>query len=216
MGRKSGRKGKKNEPTYKRYIRYASTAQKALSIAKSVAELINVEHKENIKSAQNIPITTGGTMIGLSLIEQGTGHYQRNGMSIKLRSIFGRAHFIRNTSSGSNVSVRMIMFIDHQTNGVVPAVTDILNSMHYLSPLNSLYGRRFRVICDEMLSLGQGSSTNEVLKCYRKLDHHMEFKGTAATSSSISKGAVFLLLISNELTNPPTCDYNFKLRFIDN
>lgn len=119
-------------------------------------------------------------------------------------------------ASATFQSIRMVIFIDRQSNGITPLVGEVLDTVSYLSPLSSLYGKRFKVICDEMISLGNGSSTNEVIKCYRKLRHHMEFQGTSANAASISSGSIYMLLISNDGTNPPSVDYNWKLRFIDN
>ena len=118
-----------------------SNAMKTAALARSayygvryIKGLVNSEMLHNNGTATISPDNTG-TIIPLTSIAQGDSSSGRTGNSILLKNIFLRIAANNNTAQ-ANTFYRIIVFQDLQQVGDTnPAVSDVLESVNYLSPL---------------------------------------------------------------------------------
>jgi len=152
-------------------------------------------------------ITSVGAVTLLNGVAQGTDYTERIGRKVMLRSILWRG-FVTPSSATSlpeGAFFRYIIFYDAQTNAVAPAVTDVLQTNAYDSPLNLTNRDRFKVLVDKYCTvnavtfttgaLSAGSPMPKHLKFYRKFMMEVIFGSTGGTVGSIQTGGLFLLTI---------------------
>lgn len=212
--RKRGRK-------YKRYRRYKKAYQKGglWGLAKKAATgvvkyYLNPEYKHSDYAITQAVNNAGVVFSNINFIAQGDTDQTRDGNSIKVTSHFMRYTFTRNTSSTATY-VRFIVFTDVSSNAAVPAVVDVLDNSSALSPLNTLNGSRFHILMDRTYTL---SADKPIVagEYYKKMQHHIKFLDGSATNTNLGQGPIYLLAISNEITNTPTLSLQSRIRFLDN
>jgi len=191
-------------------LRVASTA---LTVARGVKMLVNTEFKfHDVASVTDV--TSTAQVIDLCEIIQGTNNDEREGKSIRLKSFFLRGS-ARAHSSATASALRVMLVKDLRNNGTVPAITDILQSESFVSPINLADDiGRWRVLMDRTYNMSVQGPTRVSLLKYIKLNHHVFYSGSSATSNN--GGSIFLVLISNESTNGVNININTRLRYIDN
>lgn len=214
FGRSAYRKGK-------RVYRYArNNPQQALALAKSawssirqIRGLVNSEmFKYDVASSQAVANT--GSIINILRIGQGDGDGGRTGNSVLVRNIFARFTFTQHASAIDTL-YRMILFVDKQQIGdTSPAVSDVLDSVSCLSPLNSNTCGRFQVLRNWYFHTSNARDTVKSLKFSKSLYHHVRFNGSAA--DDVQKGGIYLMLLSDQASNTPTCFYNIRVSYRDN
>jgi len=158
-----------------------------------------------------------GSVLLLNGIAQGTDYNQRIGRKCQLKSLFIR--FTVNVNPGAlgllapqGDVVRLLIVYDCQSNGAAPAITDVLSTVNYDSPMNLNNRDRFKILYDKfatMYAYTYSSGTTIVagnakpvfLQKYIKLGMEEIFGGTAASIGSIQTGSIYFLTISqNEIT----------------
>ncbi|WP_445779126.1 hypothetical protein, partial [Shewanella sp.] len=63
-------------------------------------------------------------------------------------------------------------------------------------------------------TLDNVTNKQRLVNVNRYFAHHVKWNGT--TASEIKKGGMYMLLLSDEATNTPTCVYNTRLSYYDN
>ncbi len=213
-------------PRYKKVKRpmFGRLDKAAYSMAKKALSLINTEFKLKDTVELGLVIVDGvGVIKQLTNVAQGDTNVTREGNSIKIVSIYTKFMFHINASASSS-QVRCMLILDTQTNGAIYTTDDLLESVANLtsliSPRNTDNAHRFRVLYDKMVVLNQNitavSSTTRFLKVYKKVDLHMRYATNVGDITDLTQNSISVLLISNEATNTPTVDINFRLRFLDN
>lgn len=203
-------------------------ATKALSMAKFIASVINVEHKfkDTVFTRTNIYSTPSISFIsGTSQGDAQSG--SRNGDSIKLSSVNLRGMVTIGSALATNPqtnvrTVRVMLINDKVSDGSAPALSDVLDN----STLPNVYARynpdnmgaRFRIMYDKRFVVSQ---TTNVIKfqCYRKLKHHLKYTGSTANQADASTGHLYVLVVSDDNsvgTDEPQCEWNSCIRYIDN
>lgn len=168
---------------------------------------------------------TGFTLInGLQL---GTAAYQRIGNKIAMKSCYWSMTFGLNsintiataTSGTPQVPVRMMIVYDKQTNGSLPAVSDLLSdkvgitngtarAIDVNSPNNLNNKDRFIVLCDKRFVLSAQGTGSRVIKKYKKLSTSVTYKSGATVGdvTDITSGGLYVLIYRDadlgENTNP--------------
>lgn len=175
--------------------------------------------------SSNIPST--GNISLLSGVAAGTDYNQRVGRKITMRSLLLRINLtaLSTTTQATGDSIRIIVFYDTQTNGAVPLVADVLQSVFYTSPLNLNNRDRFKVIMDKTIgveactytagALVAGSPRQRDITKYRKFRLEAIYSGTGATVGSIATGGIFVLYISQQ-NNFNNITIDSRVRFVDN
>lgn len=128
------------------------------------------------------------------------------------------------TSAPVGDFVRVMLIWDCQSNSAAPAVTDILTTTAYDSPINLNNRDRFKILTDKFVSMNPntyttgaptgGNPRNALLKVYKKMSMETIFSGTGATIGSIQSGSLYLLLI-NAVNNASFADTYTRVRFLD-
>jgi len=199
LGRSSGR-----------YIEdAASIARRSMNAVMALRRLINVETKFADNTYSQLTTDYGGGINYLTTIAQGTGASDRVGDSIKIRRIDVTGVWTRN---GTDACCRIIIIRDTENLAVTPSVSDVLaDTGSILAPhspptwfnknLNA-EKNRFVFLYDEVVCLS--TSQSNMLFEYSSPDHedrHVRFRGTGSTSASAGEGALFMIRITDQVTN---------------
>jgi len=169
---------------------------------------------------------TTGTVTALNLVAEGDDNISRNGRQIQIASVevIGKA----NPVDGSTTPdfCRLMLIYDSQTNGALPAITDILAASTSNSFLNLDNRDRFHIIADHKFVIGGLSTTAtqtyaqsptlELIDIHRKLALHTTFKGTTGAIASIATGALLLVSIGDVPPNDGAlAGVSTRIRFTD-
>jgi len=157
-------------------------------------------------------LNTAASMVCLNGIATGTDYNQRIGREIVLRSNLTRINVVVGANN-TNTIVRCILFMDMQANGAVATVTQLLQATNVYSPLNLNNRDRFKVIWDKQYALNSTTNYNIFEKWYAKIKKSCTYTGTSDQISSISTGALYMLVYCNDDTT--VVNYYNRLRFTD-
>ncbi len=170
-------------------------------------------------------IANAGSVV---LIGQGVTESTRIGRKCTIRSIGWRYSYglpeqdaVATPQAGD--LLRVIMYVDKQTNGATAGVTDILETADYQSFNNLANKGRFRILCDKVHTInysglasdgaGVVSQARPVYsgRFFKKMNLPLEFSGTAAPAAitEVRTNNIGILLISQG----GVCDFASKLRF---
>jgi len=176
----------------------------------------------------------GGVIWLLNDIIGGTGIADRIGRQVTAKSILLRA--IWQIGSGNiaestlPVAIRTTLIWDKSPNGVLPHIGDIFKAVSHVandyaqphSP-NMLTNRdRFRTLLDINDTLVPNGDSNRYIDRYVKLSGTTTWAAATGGIGSISTGALYLVLVSN---NPQTnlqtagdqawCNFHTRFRYVD-
>lgn len=195
-------------------------ANKALQLASKVYRFVNTEIKFHDVTTSATAIPNTGTINGLSAVPQGDGQSSRDGDSMKPLHLTVRGYLVSNQANAYPQIVRVIVFRGKQENGVGFSATDILETASVLSPKNYTDRFRTKILYDQTFHLNQPGLTaaayGEISRPFNinmKIIGHTNF---TATSTSIEDGGLYILYLSNNVTNLPTMDYYSRLTYVDN
>lgn len=223
--RRGGNYKKRGSTTFGRFMsgagKVAKIASTALSIAKGVAAVVNTEYKHFDKTTSLSP-NTSGLVYHLTNIPQGDDDNQRNGRSIRTKSLYIRGEFKMSNSTPITSYVsnyyRLLLVMDRENKGTLPTVSDILETTSWNSPLKMDNSRQWVVLKDKLITLDNAKGRSKVFKYFKPLDTHIKYQGTGAAQADSRNNQLFLVAISNE-SNPdvlPIFEFYSRLRYIDN
>ncbi len=151
----------------------------------------------------DLVIASTGAVAGLNLIDEGVGASERTGRSIRISKVCWRWRLENPDPAGVDDScevVRIMLMVDHQANGALPAVTDVLASANFQAFRNLFNEGRFDVIMDRSIALNNHGGADG---CYRfvgyfstECDIVVDFSGTAGGIADVSSNNVICLIIS--------------------
>ncbi len=156
-------------------------------------------------------IASAGNIIELIPdIATGTGESNRIGRYIKVIKYGVRYDLYLASHTDKTLTqdtIRLIYFIDSQTNGAVPTVVDVLEAANYQSFNNLANRSRFRIMKDKTYSLntpaGGGNGTTEDWAgfskhgtCWLKLGMAMEYDSTTGAITERKTNNLYCLTIS--------------------
>lgn len=196
-----------------------STAEKALRVANQTKKLLNVEFK-HVTSGSTSNISSSGAVVHLSQIAQGADNNDRNGRSVKLKSLHVRSRMTAGASSVAGDIVRTMLVVDRDAAGVAPTITEILDSADPSSfrNIDSEQGR-FKVLLDRthvISPYGVDQNCRDFWVWNKDMDMHIKYDGTAGTD--ISKNGIYLVQVGMYATAAfqTTQDTEVRLRYVDN
>lgn len=185
---------------------------------KYIRSLVNVEYKKFDGAVASTVGTTPFLALAPCSVSQGDTDQQRNGNSIRLKSLLIKGQFLLNPSATTTQMCRMIVVMDNQQIGdTTPAFSDIIDSgfgNNIYAPLNNETVGRFTVLLDRVYSLQPNGDTLKSLYHYLKMDKHVRFNGPANTD--IQKNGIYVYCVSNDNTNLPSLQLVSRTTFIDN
>ncbi len=203
-GRYYRSKGKADRRIKQRISRLESTSKK--------------ECKKHDELVGPIVVTNTGFVNYLTQIAQGDQSIQREGLSINLLSIYMKGFCLSSKENPNGIVVRLILFRDKYQLGVLPSVTDLLETANVFSFTEHDEMRRFVVLWDKMLDISAfdtGLDRTKILKYYKsfKKSKKIDYRGTTNGIASAGSGALFLLAISNSASNHPELTMNYRFKF---
>ncbi len=176
-------------------------------------------------------VSTGGTIAEDSCltIAEGNGESDRIGRKITVRSIHWKYSMqMPNQSQAANASedLRIILYLDKQTNGAAATVLNILESADYQSFRNLSNSGRFQILHDRTYSLnaqgggGDGTTnfTTEVTRSVtwsKQVNIPIEYDNSATTGviTSMRSNNIGVLTISRD--GRPVLDSKMRIRYTD-
>jgi len=190
-----------------------------------------VETKWRDTEVDTFQISKIGTVHNTILfIPQGVEENQRIGRKITLTKIAGMIEWIRpplvnaSTLDANGESVRIIMYIDHQSHFPhAVSVDDLLRTDYYLSFYNMDQVSRFTIILDETVNLnyaGIGLDNQEAIHA-AGINSYIEFSkvcdleiifAEGATNPTTSNNVGFMLISRN---GTPDASLSFRVRYLD-
>ncbi len=170
-------------------------------------------------------VAAGGTIVSPSLltIAQGTTESTRIGRKVFLKGLFWKYDVSLPVSAGGGGqigdTVRVILYVDQQTNGAAAGVTDLLESNDYQSFYNLANSQRFRILHDKVHDLnmlsGAGNGTandySEVRRSYKYnkfLSLPVEYNSTTGAIGEIRSNNIGVLLVGRS----GTAEFASKMR----
>lgn len=190
-----------------------------------------------------LPASGAASFVLLNGLQLGTSAFQRIGNKIAMKSCYWSVAFALNslntvadaTSGTPQVPVRMMIVYDKQTNGSLPALSDLLSDKSGIanatarfidvnSPNNLNNKDRFIVLCDKRFMLSSQGTGSRILKKYKKLSTSVAYKSGATVGNVTditSGGLYFIAYIDGDLggnANPDIGVYmtgDIRLRYQD-
>lgn len=189
-------------------------AEQALKTAKWVATLVNAESKYDDTTVTNTAYDFNGVIATMCNPAQGTTAITRTGDSIKMQNMTLRGYVYNNAASSVT---RVIVFYDKDN--TITNVSDYLQStgsaLATESPKNEDNKFKTKTLLDKSITL---SLTGEDMKKFSyviKIGKHTDF---VATTSTISSGALKMIIISNQTSgaSSPNVTYYSRVTYLDN
>lgn len=204
----------------------AYTANRKASLALS---MLNSEKKFVDLTAQTPGAISAGAFTLLNPLSQGTANGTRVGDQVRFTDLDVRLT-LYNTPTNT-AWVRIMIIKDMQPNGAAPTLANLLSDTGggVVSFRNLDYGKRFRVYADRVYSLMANDLETPAQPMFVKF--HVDLKGTkkknlpniteyglgnAGTIADISKGAYYLVSLSNLTSSGPTVSFNSRMKYVDN
>lgn len=113
---------------------------------------------------------------------------------------------------------RVIWFVDRLNTGVVPAVTDVINTASVTSgyTFNAVANKRYTIIVDRTYSMVVAATTQHITPVLSyKHQYPVTYNGTTNVSTANGAGAQFCLVITDLGANQPQYSMEALTRFID-
>lgn len=166
-------------------------------------------------------------------IVQGTGPNQRIGKKIVLKSVSARIAFLSGHYNSTvnppqnSTLIRMVCVLDTQTNGAVPAWTDIFAADNLYAPVNLANSERFRIIKEWMIDMVKTTLTWDATegwvqdnnihteKWNTKLDIPIEYSSTTGAITEIRSNNIYFFAISGPSGHLPTVNGWVRWRYDD-
>jgi len=173
-------------------------------------------------------LNTTGSITLLATIAQGASVNQRIGKKILLKSIEGRGA-VTSDSTTTVAYGRVMIVYDKRPTGALPAITDILDTIHPNSFNNDTNSGRFLILKSQIFTCaGNNTTAGQIndssvqdasfyLKLTKK-DLRMVFKAAATGAiGDIEMGALYLITCGNVVAGTADCNLSagFRTRFYD-
>lgn len=194
---------------------YRAAGSQLWKDVKFLKSVINAEKKYFDTSTSGTTSSTG-SVTWLSNVAQGTAGNQRTGNGFKAVASYMQFEGII-AAAATTTFLRYILFIDKETRGTTPLVTEVLATSSQLAPLNMSNTRRFKILDDHLVAFDINGKQTWKRDKYINLSDHMKFDTSGGVAiSNAEEGHLFLLLISDQATNVPAYAFYHRLRFYDN
>lgn len=206
-------RGKKKKRS--RWTTYGRAGAQLWKDVQFLKGIINAE-KKYFDSNSSGTVNNTGLVQWVSNVAQGAAGNQRTGNGFKVVSNYMNLEVII-AAAATTSYFRYILFIDKETRGTTPLVTEVLATSSQLAPLNMSNTRRFKILDDRLVSLDINGKQTWKHKMFTKLNDHVKFDTSGGVAiSNAEEGQIFFLLISDQATNVPAYAYYNRIRYYDN
>lgn len=214
MYRRRSKYRSRSKRAYRNFTSAMGVAQQALAIANGVRGILNVEEKTYDTNQLNLSVSTTPHVALINDIDQGDGDNDRNGNQIKARQVYIKSELKRNTSASHN-NVRVILLKDTEPTSTLPSATDLFDgatTYHVIAKKRYDNRKRFQFLHDRVYELGEKNT--QVFEIFERMG--LELNYSDGTGTNVTNCALYLVIISNDATNPPTVSYTCRLTYVDN
>ncbi len=168
----------------------------------------------------------------LNIVAEGIGESQRVGRKIRITSININGTWKNVAQTDETLTdqrVRIIVYVDSQTNGIAVTTVGILESAGIDTFRNLSNSKRFRLLCDKKIALTYPSvaqtaantfTTLEVTKrwsLYKKLNLVVDYDNSVTTGALTSQRTnnIGVLILSETASAPPLVSVLARIRYSD-
>lgn len=164
----------------------------------------------------------------VNAIAEGTGPSQRVGRKCTVHSVHWRYEVrlpaYQGASAPNNNSIRVILYLDKQTNGTAATASDILDTPGIRAFRNLANSGRFNILMDKIHNVsyeglggdGTTNDTSEVIKNFtfnKKVNIPIEFNADTGALSEMRSNNMGVLLVSANGVVTPSFNSVFRIRF---
>lgn len=210
-------KKRSNKP--RAYRRKSNAVGQLAKRVSKLSMLVKPEFKYISAVASVTPSSTVPTQALLNGMASGDGVGQREGRQIFIKSVQGLIH-VNINASATHTHVRYALLIDKAPAGATfstGALYDVSMAGYVDSFRNLDYRRKFIILKEGNFQLDALGPREKIIKFYHKLNLRVQYDDSDAGSiADIQTNALYLMLMSDEATNTPTCIYNMRIRYLDN
>jgi len=179
-----------------------------------------------IDVATDSAVNAGGALVLLNGCTRGSDIANRIGRQIVVKSIQFNISNYSADATGIDQTHRVLLVYDKQSNGVTPAVTDILTASTCWAMRNLNNRNRFIILYDNVMAVkgddpAQWTSGNVRIhetRYYRRHNLKVQFNaGDAGTVADMATGALYMILIGSVAAGATAGNSigNCRVRFID-
>ena len=229
-----------------RAYRSAATTRRILNVLprRSTPELKCVDTTNGNGSGVVLSLNTTPLVTPLNLVQSGAGFYNRIGRRIEMKSLHLTGLIHSTGKQADQDYCRLLVVYDRQTNGALPAASDILkdydqsgsSSTGVFSGINPDNRERFVILADYRLAMpgtsdtAPGISANHAVDPVaptfninrfiplKNLQTQFQAEHNPALIGDISTGAMYLVTMGSfaSTTEPWRFDAKWRLRYRDN
>jgi len=163
---------------------------------------------------------TTGAVITMNGLAPGASDGQRVGKLIKMRQLQLRLHSYVTAGTGVDQVHRVLVVLDHQTNGAAPGVTDILDAVTTTAFPNQDNRLRFMILYDKVFTLSASAESGSMQ--FATVDIPLRYitqynAGTAGTVGDIASNGLFLVVLGTEAAGASagTVRWSERLNYTD-
>ena len=208
--------------------RYAPSGKLDIArVVKDVAyvkSVLNVERKfVDLSFNSSVPpLGSNWNLYELLQIPQGNGVSNRNGNSVRLKSIQMRGSIKINAANTLPQVVRIVFFIDKEPGvtgvGLNPAATELYtgNLVSDMRNYDSILQKRFTVLRTMYIKL-DGDYPQQYINFYKKMHLPVKWTSTSTVADAIQQNAVYMVISSDVSgANLPIFDFKGRVTYVDN
>lgn len=216
---------KKRKTNYMNYVKntntVAQTAYNALKLGKYVYSMINVEKKLHELSLASTACSSSGFIYPLccnnasypaNAITQGDGYSQRNGASIKPKTLQIKGTIWTDATLAAGTRVRFIIFQDKHCNNQTVFPTSYLDAASVTAFKN--YSNRFhyKTLYDRTFQLNANSNEIAGINIFKKLYGHI----TYTEDSDLCETSAYYVLVISDSNSAANISFRSRMLYIDN
>lgn len=148
----------------------------------------------------------------------------RTGNRIRIKKVGLRLQMAGSAVTDDGDVVRIIMYLDHQPNGVIPAVTDLLQTASVFAFRAAKTMKRFTILMDKFLDWGPktldvaGSgfaTTRKAITFFKNVNIDVEYRLPSSTAiDAIGTNAIGMFAISGQ-ADDTSLTYGSRVSFVD-
>ncbi len=205
----------KAKPRYRKFVAHTTKAiaKRALRVANRISRGMERKLLDNV---QSVTVGTAGVVFPLCFTPQNDLVDGREGNQITGEKVIIRWSMDCDPTDLS-VICRLIVFCDKQNiSDGTPAPADVLQALTPLSPLNRPLWKRFKIYRDKIFTISNATNQAMASGVFKINLKHLNIRFNGPLEADIQKNGIFLLIISDENTSPPTYDHHTRLHFTDN
>lgn len=179
--------------------------------------LINSEVKYLDTAVNGAIAATGATGIStITQIAEGDDVSQRNGRWVLAKSLQARLSFNVNTAATGSTVVGYAFVMDKKASIGLSGTpwTDVFSTADADALINRGDSERFVILKRGVLDLSLQNASKHTKLYFPLKGIHLKYNGTLGTN--VDQNMIYLLLITNQGTNQPTCVGNIRFDFYDN